>query len=46
MNHYEFIFEVVSKSIEYYELAFGYPYPFKKYDQVLSPLLTLGALES
>jgi aminopeptidase N len=43
----EEIFEVTKAGLDFFELAFGYPYPFgSKYDQVFIPESNSGAMEN
>jgi aminopeptidase N len=39
-------FDPTQKSFDFYEKYFGYPYPFKKYDQVIVPEFAAGAMEN
>ena len=40
------IFEITKQGLDYFEEAFGYPYPFKKYDQLFVPEYAAGAMEN
>ncbi|MFN2591198.1 MAG: aminopeptidase N, partial [Actinomycetota bacterium] len=40
------LFEVTKQGFEFFESAYGYPYPFGKYDQVFAPEFTSGAMEN
>lgn len=40
------IFTITKQGFEYYEEAFGYPYPFGKYDQLFVPEFNAGAMEN
>ncbi|MDR1442662.1 MAG: aminopeptidase N [Bifidobacteriaceae bacterium] len=42
----EAIFEITRQGFGFYEPAFGYPYPFAKYDQVFCPEYNFGAMEN
>lgn len=39
-------FELMTRSIKYFENLFGYPYPFSKYDQIFCPEFSVGAMEN
>ena len=39
-------FQVTIEGFKYFENAFGYPYPFGKYDQILTPDYNHGAMEN
>jgi aminopeptidase N len=41
-----YIFDTTRKGFEFYEEAFGYPYPFDKYDQLFVPEFNAGAMEN
>ncbi len=45
VDHDEWL-TVTAGGLAYYEKEFGYPYPFKKYDQVISPDFNIGAMEN
>jgi aminopeptidase N len=45
IDHREW-FEVTRNGLNYFEKEFGYPYPFKKYDQVIAPDFNAGAMEN
>jgi aminopeptidase N len=40
------LFEVTKQGFDFFEPAYGYPYPFGKYDQVFAPEFTSGAMEN
>ncbi len=40
------IFEVTKQGFDFYAEAFGYPYPFGKYDQLFVPEFNSGAMEN
>ncbi|MGH3415449.1 MAG: aminopeptidase N, partial [Actinocrinis sp.] len=40
------IFEVTKQGLDFFHEAFGYPYPFGKYDQAFVPEYNLGAMEN
>ncbi|MBB2957824.1 aminopeptidase N [Pseudoclavibacter helvolus] len=40
------IFRTTKQGFEYYEKAFGVPYPFTKYDQLFVPEFNAGAMEN
>ncbi len=42
----EEIITVTKQGFEYFEEAFGYPYPFGKYDQLFVPEYNMGAMEN
>lgn len=42
----EYIFEKTKAGFEYFEKAFDFPYPFKKYDQLWVPDFNAGAMEN
>ncbi len=42
----EKIFEVTRQGMDFYHRAFGFPYPWGKYDQVFVPEYNLGAMEN
>jgi aminopeptidase N len=42
----EEIFEVTAQGFEFFTEAFGYPYPFGKYDQAFVPEFNAGAMEN
>jgi aminopeptidase N len=42
----EELFEVTRQGFDFFEPAYGYPYPFGKYDQVFAPEFTSGAMEN
>ncbi|WP_152364335.1 aminopeptidase N [Microlunatus speluncae] len=42
----EMIFEVTRGGFDVFEAAFGYPYPFGKYDQAFVPEYNMGAMEN
>ena len=39
------IYEVTKQGFEFYEANYGFPYPFRKYDQVFCPEYNAGAME-
>jgi aminopeptidase N len=39
-------FDVTQQGLDFYEKYFGYKYPFKKYDQLIVPEFTSGAMEN
>lgn len=39
-------FRVTRQGFDYFEVYFGYPYPFSKYDQLLVPEFNFGAMEN
>jgi aminopeptidase N len=39
-------FEITDQGFQYFEKAFGYAYPFQKYDQILTPDYNQGAMEN
>lgn len=41
----EEIYEVTKQGFEFYEANYGYPYPFRKYDQIFCPEYNAGAME-
>lgn len=42
----DYIFEITKKGFDYFENAFGVPYPFAKYDQLFVPEFNAGAMEN
>jgi aminopeptidase N len=40
------LMEITKQGFDFYQKAFGYPYPFAKYDQVFVPDYTAGAMEN
>src|SRR5699024_7054590 len=42
----EAVLEVTRQGLDFYHDAFGYPYPWGKYDQVFVPEYNLGAMEN
>jgi len=40
------IFDITCRGFEFYEKAFGVPYPFEKYDQAFVPQYNAGAMEN
>ncbi len=42
----EVMFETVRAGLEFYEAAFGVPYPYGKYDQIFVPEYNWGAMEN
>ncbi|MFN2589546.1 MAG: aminopeptidase N, partial [Actinomycetota bacterium] len=40
------LFHVTKAGFDFFESAYGYPYPFGKYDQVFAPEFTSGAMEN
>jgi aminopeptidase N len=40
------IFEVTRQGLDFFHDAFGYPYPFGKYDQAFVPEYNIGAMEN
>ncbi|MEF2976913.1 aminopeptidase N [Subtercola sp. YIM 133946] len=42
----DYVFEKTRQGFEFYEKAFGYPYPFAKYDQLFVPEFNAGAMEN
>lgn len=44
--HYEEWFTITRQGFEFFEKYFAYPYPFKKYDQVIVPDFNTGAMEN
>ncbi len=40
------IFEVTKQGMDFFERAFGLPYPFTKYDQIFVPEFNAGAMEN
>jgi len=40
------IFDVTRRGFEFYEKAFGVPYPYEKYDQAFVPQYNAGAMEN
>ncbi len=42
----DYIFDITRKGFEYFENAFGVPYPFEKYDQLFVPEFNAGAMEN
>ncbi|MEL4359286.1 MULTISPECIES: aminopeptidase N [unclassified Luteococcus] len=40
------VFELTKQGLDFYHHAFGYPYPWGKYDQVFVPEYNLGAMEN
>ncbi|HJP66503.1 MAG TPA: aminopeptidase N, partial [Actinomycetota bacterium] len=40
------LFEITKAGFDFFEQAYGYPYPFGKYDQVFAPEFTSGAMEN
>jgi aminopeptidase N len=42
----EEIFEVTKQGFDFFTRAFGYPYPFGKYDQLMVPEFNSGAMEN
>ena len=41
----EEIYEVTKQGFEFYEKNYGFPYPFRKYDQIFCPEYNAGAME-
>lgn len=39
-------FQVTAMGLDFYGQSFGYPYPFKKYDQLIVPEFNAGAMEN
>jgi aminopeptidase N len=39
-------FQITREGLAYYANAFGYPYPYSKYDQILVPDFNAGAMEN
>ena len=39
------IYEVTKQGFEFYEANYGFPYPFRKYDQIFCPEYNAGAME-
>ncbi|MEY5017476.1 MAG: aminopeptidase, partial [Actinomycetota bacterium] len=42
----DYIFDITRKGFDYFENAFGVPYPFEKYDQLFVPEFNAGAMEN
>jgi aminopeptidase N len=42
----DYIFDITRRGFEYFEVKFGYPYPFAKYDQLFVPEFNAGAMEN
>lgn len=42
----DFWFKITKQGLEFYDSYFAYPYPFKKYDQVIVPDFNSGAMEN
>ncbi len=42
----EWWFDITKKGLAFYESYFGYPYPYKKLDQILAPEYTHGGMEN
>ena len=42
----EEVFDVTRRGFEFYENAFGVPYPYAKYDQIFVPQYNAGAMEN
>lgn len=42
----DYVFEKTKQGFEFYENAFGVPYPFEKYDQLFVPEFNAGAMEN
>ena len=40
------VFELTSKSIDWYDEFFGYKFPYRKYDYVYCPEYNMGAMEN
>jgi aminopeptidase N len=40
------LFQITKQGFDFFESAYGYPYPFGKYDQVFAPEFTSGAMEN
>lgn len=45
MDHEE-IFDITRRGFEFFESAFGVPYPYEKYDQAFVPQYNAGAMEN
>ncbi len=45
VDHEEW-FKITQSGLDYYEIQFGYPYPFNKYDQIIVPEFNSGAMEN
>ena len=42
----DYVFDKTREGFEFYESAFGVPYPFEKYDQLFVPEFNAGAMEN
>ncbi|CAG7843898.1 Aminopeptidase N [Pseudoclavibacter triregionum] len=42
----EYIVDITKRGFEFFEGAFGVPYPFEKYDQLFVPEYNMGAMEN
>jgi len=42
----DYVFDKTREGFEFYETAFGVPYPFEKYDQLFVPEFNAGAMEN